>query len=77
MERRAELLNQKRMENVRKENRAILYTRSRPRGFRRGAASNTCYVERQSFELSTSADVIWIIRESSVVRIWGVTSRAT
>ena len=37
---------------------------SRPRGGRRGAASDACYVEQGSFELLTSSDVMWAIHES-------------
>ena len=43
----------------------------------RGAASDACYVEHWSFKLSTLADVMRAIRESSVVGIRRATSRAT
>jgi len=42
---------------------------SRPRGGLREAVSDECYVEQRSFELLTSADVKWAIRESSAVRL--------
>ena len=42
---------------------------ARLRGSRRRAASNACYAEQRSFELLSSANVMWAIREPSAVRI--------
>jgi len=43
--------------------------RARLRGSRRRAASNACYAEQRSFELLSSAEAMWAIREPSTVRI--------